>query len=171
MLYNAQLQEYPDTIQTFYNYSQDYNVLYCFEDVFSRSLYLLSSATSCGLFMLMDKLLTDDLSQIDHVRLKQQCRLVEKLIENFRKTTIIVRPTLSDKAFAFVSDLLNKANDWADTPENFFHQQAKRLIEAIKSYQIEPEERLRKLVEKSWEDFAIDIFQKRLRELKTQLTI
>jgi len=38
--------------------------------------------------------------------------------------------------------------NWTDMPENFFHQQAKHLIEAIESYQIEPEERLCKLVEK-----------------------
>jgi hypothetical protein len=120
----------------------------------------LASSPSCGLLMLIDKIMTNG------VRNNATAHLVQSLISRVHRQSIAIAPSSDDNPESFVSGLVDTAEK--TTGERYDHvnplyHSAKLLLDSLKQY------KLNKLnfnkLEQHWKDFAAILFNEKLKSM------
>ena len=117
-------------------------------------IQLLTTSNHCGLFMLIDKLISKQSKQ----------RLAEKLLSNFHRTQVIVHPSQNDDPQEFVLGLLAEAREIASNPHDYhgiLYTYAKKLSESLDTNKESKPEQDQALV-RNWKDFSVHFFQEKL---------
>lgn len=74
-----------------------------------EKIEILSTPSNCGLLFLIDQLLKKAKKEKRHQRIRT-CKLAEKLLSNYQKTTVVVSPTISEYPAQFVQECIAKAS-------------------------------------------------------------
>jgi hypothetical protein len=124
------------------------------------AIVALASSPSCGLLMLIEKIITNG------VRNDATAHLVQNLINRVHKQSIAITPSTDDNPESFVSLIVDTAEK--TTIQRYEHisplyNSAKVLLDSLKLY------RLNKLnlsnLEQHWKDFAAILLNERLKSL------
>ena len=118
---------------------------------------VLSGTRSCGLFMLIEKMLKDpNISD-------KTARLALDLLRGIHHHTIYISPSPSDDPNSFVAKLFSAAENIvlrSTDKQTPLYLSAKRLKDSLETFKVNKQGIA--LLEQSWQDFSLNFFREKL---------